>query len=230
MKTLPGSDLRLLVFDWDGTLMDSISTICSCLAGAFAAAGLPDREEAYKEIIGLGLDEALAVLAPGIDEGQREQVLSAYRDCFFAASMAEMPLFPGVEPALRDLADAGFHLAVATGKSRRGLDRMLAAHPTLAQCIAASRCADESRSKPHPQMLHELLDHFALPPGAALMVGDSIHDMEMAVAAGVLPVGVCCGVHDAQRLQTHGAQACLAEVRDLPAWLRRTMATARLKA
>lgn len=220
MKTLPAPDLRLLVFDWDGTLMDSISTICGCLVGAFAAAGLADQGESYKEIIGLGLDEALAVLAPGIDGQQREQVLGAYRDCFFAASMAEMPLFPGVERALRDLADAGFHLAVATGKSRRGLDRMLAAHPALAQCIAASRCADESRSKPHPQMLRELLAHFDLPPSAALMVGDSIHDMEMAVAAGVLPVGVCCGVHDAQRLQNHGAQACLADVRDLPAWLR----------
>ncbi|MHB0889035.1 HAD family hydrolase [Acidithiobacillus sp.] len=221
MKTLPGPDLRLLVFDWDGTLMDSISTICGCLAVAFAAAGLPDRGEAYKEIIGLGLDEALAMLAPGIGDRQREQVLSAYRDCFFTSSMAEMPLFPGVEPALRDLAAAGFHLAVATGKSRRGLDRMLAAHPALAQCIGASRCADESRSKPHPQMLHELLTHFDLPPSAALMVGDSIHDMEMAVAAGVLPVGVCCGVHDAQRLRAHGAQVCLADLQDLPAWLRR---------
>ncbi|MBN2678632.1 HAD-IA family hydrolase [Acidithiobacillus montserratensis] len=207
---------RLIIFDWDGTLMDSISTICRCLAHAFAYAGLEDRGEAqYKEIIGLGLNDALAVLAPEADENLRERILEGYRHCFFGTPAAAMPLFPGVEETLSGLADAGYQLAVATGKARRGLDKVLTENPRLAALVSASRCADETRSKPDPLMLEELLDHYQLPPEAAVMVGDTVHDMEMAVAAGVLPIGVLCGVHDGSRLTQAGAQVCIPDPRFL---------------
>ncbi|MBU2811141.1 HAD-IA family hydrolase [Acidithiobacillus thiooxidans] len=209
-------DRRLIIFDWDGTLMDSIPTICRCLAHAFAYAGLADRgEEQYKEIIGLGLGDALAVLAPEADENLRSRILEGYRNCFFATPAVDMPLFPGVEQTVIALADAGFEIAVATGKARRGLDKVLNENPHLAARISASRCADETRSKPDPLMLEQLLDHYALAPEAAVMVGDTVHDMEMAVAAGVLPVGVLCGVHDNQRLSRAGAALCLPDPRFL---------------
>ena len=216
----PPSDCRLIVFDWDGTLMDSISTICGCLSHAFAYAGLADRGvQQYREIIGLGLEDALAALAPDADQPTRERILAGYRECFFGTPVGQMPLFPGVEDALVQLAGAGYEIAVATGKTRRGLDRVLGEHPLLAACISASRCADESRSKPDPLMLCELLRHYGLPPAATIMVGDTVHDMEMAVAAGVLPVGVLCGVHDAERLDASGAATCFADPTALPGWL-----------
>ena len=217
---LPPDDCRLIIFDWDGTLMDSISTICGCLAHAFAYAGLADRGELqYQEIIGLGLEDALAALAPDADKPTRERILRGYRECFFGTPVREMPLFPGVEDTLVQLADVGYEIAVATGKARRGLDRVLGEHPRLAACISASRCADESRSKPDPLMLRELLQHYNLPSAAAIMVGDTVHDMEMAVAAGVLPVGVLCGVHSAERLGASGAAACFADPTALAGWL-----------
>ena len=216
----PPSDCRLIVFDWDGTLMDSISTICGCLSHAFAYAGLADcGVQQYREIIGLGLEDALAALAPDADQPTRERILAGYRECFFGTPVGQMPLFPGVEDALVQLAGAGYEIAVATGKTRRGLDRVLGEHPLLAACISASRCADESRSKPDPLMLRELLRHYDLPPAAAIMVGDTVHDMEMAVAAGVLPVGVLCGVHGAERLDASGAAMCLADPTALPGGL-----------
>ena len=216
----PPSDCRLIIFDWDGTLMDSISTICGCLSHAFAYAGLADRGvQQYREIIGLGLEDALAALAPDADQPTRERILAGYRECFFGTPVGQMPLFPGVEDALVQLAGAGYEIAVATGKTRRGLDRVLGEHPLLATCISASRCADESRSKPDPLMLCELLRHYGLPPAATIMVGDTVHDMEMAVAAGVLPVGVLCGVHDAERLDASGAATCFADPTALPGWL-----------
>ncbi|WP_414039762.1 HAD family hydrolase [Acidithiobacillus sp. M4-SHS-6] len=209
-------DRRLIIFDWDGTLMDSISTICRCLAHAFAHAGLEDRGEAqYKEIIGLGLNDALAVLAPEADEKLRAHILEGYRHCFFSTPAAAMPLFPGVEETLSRLVDAGYQLAVATGKARRGLDKILTEYPRVEALVGASRCADETRSKPDPLMLEELLDHYQLPPKAAVMVGDTVHDMEMAVAAGVLPIGVLCGVHNESRLTQAGAQLCLPDPRFL---------------
>ncbi|MHB0874205.1 MAG: HAD family hydrolase, partial [Acidithiobacillus ferrooxidans] len=158
-------------------------------------------------------------LAPDADRSTRERILAGYRECFFGTPVREMPLFPGVEDTVMRLADAGYEIAVATGKARRGLDRVLGEHPRLAACISASRCADESRSKPDPLMLRELLRHYDLPPAAAIMVGDTVHDMEMAVAAGVLPVGVLCGVHGAERLDASGAAMCFADPTALPGWL-----------
>ncbi|MBU2766306.1 HAD-IA family hydrolase [Acidithiobacillus ferrivorans] len=221
---LPPDDCRLIIFDWDGTLMDSIPAICGCLTHAFAYAGLADRgEQQYQEIIGLGLDDALAALAPDADKPTRERILEGYRKCFFGTPARAMPLFPGVEDTVLQLADAGYQIAVATGKARRGLDRVLGEHPRLAACISASRCADESRSKPDPLMLYELLKHYDLPPSAAIMVGDTVHDMAMAVAAGVLPVGVLCGVHSAERLDASGAAVCFADPTVLAGWLIRTL-------
>lgn len=211
---------RLVVFDWDGTLMDSTGVICRCLAHAFAVAGLPVRSEReYGEIIGLGLDEAFTALAPDADALIRDRVLAAYKDCFFSTDGADMPLFPGVQRTLAHLTARGHTLAVATGKSRRGLDRMLSLYPDLAPHLACSRCADESRSKPHPQMLEEIMAVTGVTPDQCLMVGDSVHDMDMARAAGVTGIGVTCGVHGRDRLMASGAIACIGTVADLPQWL-----------
>ncbi|MGC8467500.1 MAG: HAD-IA family hydrolase [Acidithiobacillus sp.] len=210
----------LLVFDWDGTLMDSIALICRCLEAAFAYAGLPGRTEAdYRSIIGLGLNDALARLAPEADTTACERILEGYRRCYFAADPEDTPLFPGVEDSLRSLREAGFTLAVATGKARRGLDRALAAHPSLGSLFAVTRCADETRSKPHPQMLQEILAATGTAAGAAWMIGDTVHDVAMARAAGVAALGVSCGVDDVATLMREGAFAVLSGPTELPRFL-----------
>jgi len=215
-RTLPS----LLVFDWDGTLMDSIPLICRCLEAAFAYADLPGRSVAdYRSIIGLGLADALARLAPAADERVRERILEGYRRCYFAASPEDTPLFPGVEDGLQSLREVGFTLAVATGKARRGLDRALAAHPSLARLFTVTRCADESRSKPHPQMLLEILAATGKEAREAWMIGDTIHDVAMARAAGVAALGVACGVDDGETLEREGAFAVLSGPAELPAFL-----------
>jgi phosphoglycolate phosphatase len=133
---------------------------------------------------------------------------------------AEAPLFDGALDTLRELQGAGYRLAVATGKSRSSLQRSFAKHPELRALISSSRCADETASKPDPLMLNELLEHEDLPPAAALMIGDTEFDVQMARSARVGALGVACGVHEQERLHGAGALAILADVRDLSGWLR----------
>ncbi len=213
----------LLIFDWDGTLMDSVALICRCLEAAFAYAGLPGRSMAdYRSIIGLGLGDALARLAPEADERARSRILEGYRRCYFAADPEDTPLFPGVEDSLKSLRESGFTLAVATGKARRGLDRALDAHPSLRPLFAATRCADESRSKPHPQMLMEILAATGRKATEAWMIGDTVHDVAMARAAGMAALGVSCGVDDVHTLEREGAFAVLSGPAQLPDFIGRT--------
>lgn len=201
--------VKLLVFDWDGTLSDSLGRIVECLQYSASAVGLPvPSEDAGRDIIGLGLKEALARLFPGASGDQLDALKRQYSEHFVVLDREPAPFYHTVEETLETFLNAGYLLAVATGKSRKGLDRVLAGHG-LGDYFHATRCADETRSKPHPQMLHELMDHFAVTPGEVWMVGDTEFDMEMALRAGVGRIGVSYGAHCASRLHPYGLHGCV---------------------
>lgn len=202
-------DIRLLIFDWDGTLCDSISRIVSCISLAAEDIGVqPPSAEASREIIGLGLVEALERLFPGLGVQQVELLRERYSHNFMSNDQAPSPFFPGVQDSLDRLRESGYLLAVATGKSRRGLDRVLGALG-LQDFFHDSRCADETASKPHPKMLEELLAGFQLLPEQAVMVGDTEFDMEMAQRARVHRLAVSYGAHHADRLLKYQPIRCL---------------------
>lgn len=216
MNDLPFS---LLVFDWDGTLMDSAAGIVGSMQAAIAETGLPERSpEQMRELIGLGMDDVLARLFPEIEINEVKAILEAYRKRYGMPGQAG-ELFPGVAETLVKLQRQGYELAVATGKSRAGLDRAMAITGTT-DLFGYSRCADESASKPAPDMLEDILLRAATPHEQALMVGDTEFDMAMATSIGVTAVGVACGVHETQRMLDAGAEIVLPDVRALSAWLR----------
>ncbi|MFC3283640.1 HAD-IA family hydrolase [Litchfieldella rifensis] len=192
---------RLVIFDWDGTLMDSESRIVACMQAAARDAGWGElSRESVSDIIGLGLPEAIARMCPGISGQQALLLRERYSHHFVLADQTPQAFFPGVEAGLARLRESPeLRLAVATGKSRRGLDRVFAANGSGAW-FHASRTADETRSKPHPQMLEELLAEFDVEVGDALMVGDTEYDLDMARALGMDRVAVTYGVHAAERL------------------------------
>lgn len=210
---------ELLVFDWDGTLMDSEARIVACLQGAIADLELPARDvAALRNIIGLGLAEAIETLFPGSDAATRQAVVERYRHHFLVADPTPSALFEGAAEVLHGLAAQGYLLAVATGKGRRGLDKVLE-ETGLAPLFHATRCADETFSKPHPQMLLELMEHLGADPQATLMIGDTEYDMEMARNARTHALAVSYGVHHPERLLRHQPLGCLERIGDLPAWL-----------
>ena len=207
---------ELLVFDWDGTLMDSHARIVSCLRSAVAAVGLEPRSDSeLRDIIGLGLDEAMQRLFPGIGERDAQRLIASYREHFLHLSDIPESLFEGVGEILETLAAEGHMLAVATGKSRAGLNRALRG-TGLAQRFHATRCADETWSKPHPRMLEEIILETGVDSEATLMIGDTEFDLEMARNAGAASLGVTYGAHDASRLARHGPVACIDDIRELP--------------
>jgi len=190
----------LVIFDWDGTVMDSTGRIIACMHQAGADLCLPVLEDdAVREIIGLGLPEALRTLYPGIDDPQLERMRERYAVHFVAAEQNPSRLYPGARETLAALRGAGLRLAVATGKSRKGFDRVWASS-ALGGSFDASRCADETHSKPHPAMVLELLAQLRVAPERALVVGDTSFDLEMARAAGVDRVAVSYGAHPVDRL------------------------------
>jgi phosphoglycolate phosphatase len=209
---------QLLVFDWDGTLMDSEAKIVTCLQAAAAdmRVAIPDEAEA-RQVIGLGLHEAVRMLFPGSDEVTQRGLAEAYRDHFLVRNKARSRLFPDVVETLTSLSD-DYLLAVATGKSRRGLEKELD-ESGLRPFFQATRCADEAFSKPHPQMLEDILDKLGMKPSETLMIGDTEYDMRMATSAGSHGLGVSYGVHDPQRLIDSGALATLDALSEMPAWL-----------
>ena len=210
----------LLVFDWDGTLMDSADAITASLRDACRDLDLPvPAAERARYVIGLGLDDAMSYLLPGIDPARYPEVRERYRH-HFLANDAGSSLFPGVAETVVALRDRGFLLAVATGKSRRGLDRALAA-TGLAPLFHATRCADEGHSKPHPGMLQELLGELDVDRGRALMIGDTTHDMAMARAAGVARLGVAYGAHAKEALLDYDLETCMDDFEELRQWLLR---------
>lgn len=213
---------RLIVLDWDGTVMDSAAQIVAAMRRTMHELGLPSRPEVQlRDCIGLGLDDALRRLFPELGLSRVRQVAERYGYHFRHSDSPPAPLFAGAAEALESLHKVGYRLAVATGKSRRGLDRVLG-QSGLGPLFAATRCADECRPKPHPDMIEELLWETGCEPEQALMVGDTEFDMAMAGAARVPAVGVACGVHDGSRLKRAGARTVLPTLAALPDWLRRS--------
>jgi phosphoglycolate phosphatase len=208
----------LVIFDWDGTLMDSTAVIAASLQEACRDVGcpVPTREEALF-VIGLNMADSFKRVVPMLDEEGRLQLANRYRHHFLAREH-EAPLFAGVREMLADLHARGRRLAVATGKARRGLDRALGA-TGLASWFEATRCADEGFAKPHPGMLLMLLEMTGVEPARALMVGDTIHDLELAANAGVDALAVSYGAHEEELLATRPALARMRSVPELHRWL-----------
>ncbi|GIX15236.1 MAG: haloacid dehalogenase [Paracoccaceae bacterium] len=202
---------RLVIFDFDGTLVDSRRPILAAMRAAFAALGEAAPPEAeILAIVGLSLPQAFATLRPGLPAEAIARLARAYRDAFAArhrqgALAADAPLFPGARAALERLsADPATLIGIATGKGRRGLDQMLALHG-LGHHFATLQTADLHPSKPHPAMLHAALAETGVEPAAAVMVGDTEFDIAMARAAGLRSVGVTWGYHPPSRLRAAGA-------------------------
>ncbi|WP_096086516.1 HAD-IA family hydrolase [Agaribacterium haliotis] len=191
----------LFIFDWDGTLSDSTDKIASCMQAAAEDSGLDVlHSDEIKNIIGLAMPEALQLLYPGISPSQQETMRLAYSRHYSDADRVPSAFFPGVLKTLEQLAGEDFRLAVATGKSRRGLDRILDALE-LNEFFHHSRCADESASKPHPLMLEQLLDEAGVTVADAVMVGDTEWDMRMADNCGMKKIAVSFGAHSVERLK-----------------------------
>lgn len=211
----------LIIFDWDGTLMDSEAKIVRCFEQAVYDVGLAyPGADAVRQIIGLGLKEAIDRLMPAISVAEAEQLAERYRQHFLFLDETTMAFFPEVEQGLKQLESFGYMMAVATGKARRGLARLLKEND-MEQQFVATRCADEAFSKPHPKMLEDLLGQTGIEAGRAIMIGDTTFDMEMAINAGTDCLAVSYGVHDKQALLQYTPVDCLdsfAEVRD---WLMR---------
>jgi len=191
----------LYIFDWDGTLCDSLDLIAEAIDQSSRIMGFePLGLEKNKSVIGLGLREALQALYPNADESEMDRFIDLYIESYLALD-AQQPsrLYSDAMDTLEGLKSKGHKVAVATGKSRRGLDRGLK-KLDLVDYFDASRCADETRSKPHPMMLDQILAEMARPPTSAVMVGDTDFDLLMANAANVEPVGVSYGAHDEARL------------------------------
>lgn len=211
---------RLVIFDWDGTLMDSVARIVDCMQAASRDAGWGElAPESIRNIIGLGLPEAIASLCPGIAPERAELLHSRYAWHFVEGSDTPMRFYAGVEAGLAGLhGRGGQRLAVATGKSRRGLDRIFRESDS-GHWFHASRTADETRSKPHPRMLEELLVELEVPLEEAVMVGDTEYDLEMARAIGMDRVAVTWGVHAPERLAVSEPNFAADTVPELFDWL-----------
>lgn len=211
----------LFIFDWDGTLIDSEQRIVGAMQAAISACALsPRSHEQARNIIGLGLPEAIRTLYPELPDSDREALRQGYVTHYLASDHEPCELFPGVPETLRQLKEEGFRLAVATGKSRRGLDRVLD-QLGMREFFDATRCADETRSKPHPQMLYELLGELQLPAAQAVMVGDTEYDLAMARSAGMERIAVDYGAHAVERLLPYQPALVLTEFPQLLAYRER---------
>ena len=194
---------KLIIFDWDGTLMDSIARITSSMQAAakIASLNIPTNEQT-KQIIGLSMPKAVELLFQERTQAQEKLVIEAYRRQFTEHNDVPTTLFANAIGLLKALRQNQKLLAVATGKGRRGLNRVMTETQTQGY-FHASRCADEALSKPDPQMLFSLLDELNVLPDEALMIGDTSHDLFMAQQAGIDSIGVTHGVHDAQVLSKY---------------------------
>ncbi len=209
----------LLVFDWDGTLMDSAARIVSCMQAAASDVGLPPLESSViRNIIGLGLREAMNRLFPGSDESLQDALTTRYRHHFLGTEYAPSPLFPQAKETLTYLHDEGYWLAVATGKGRSGLESVLE-ETGCKGLFHATRCADETSSKPDPQMLQEIMGALNIAARDTLMIGDTEYDMHMANNAGAAGLAVSYGVHERERLLQCQPLACVDSISELRLWL-----------
>lgn len=209
----------LIVFDWDGTLMDSAARIVASLQAAGRDVGLPRRSDAEcRNIIGLGLQEAINTLHPTMEPHHAPHFVERYRHHFLVACPLPEVLFDGVHEILQALERRRLWLGVATGKSRQGLDRALD-HTGCKRYFHATRCADETCSKPDPMMLREIMADLDVAPERTLMVGDTEYDLEMARRAGAAALAVTYGAHEPQRLESFAPLACVDSATALATWL-----------
>ena len=210
----------LIAFDWDGTLFDSTQIIVRCIQAAVQdVGGVRPTDEAAAYVIGMALTQALAHAAPDVPSEKYPELGNRYR-YHYLRHQDDLALFDGVLPMLKALQERGHLLAVATGKSRRGLDEALQS-VQLRGVFDGSRTADETAGKPHPLMLQELMAEFDVPAVRVLMIGDTTHDLEMAQRAGCASVGVAYGAHATERFAAFAPLTVAASVAALDTWLRR---------
>jgi phosphoglycolate phosphatase len=210
----------LIAFDWDGTLFDSTQIIVRCIQRAVVdVGGAMPTDKAASYVIGMGLMQALAHAAPDVPREKHAELGARYRH-HYVAHQNDLSLFQGVLPLLAELKARQHLLAVATGKSRRGLDEVLQS-VQLKGMFDGSRTADETAGKPHPLMLQELMSEFGTDPERTLMIGDTTHDLQMAVNAGCASVGVSYGAHEPGEFHALNPLHIAHSVRDLQAWLAR---------
>jgi len=216
----PPLNFDLIAFDWDGTLFDSTKIIVRCIQAAVRdVGGTVPTDEAAGYVIGLGLMQALAHAAPDVPPEKYPELGARYRH-HYIGHQNDISLFDGVLPLLAALKARGHLLTVATGKSRHGLDEALQA-VELKGRFDGSRTADETAGKPHPRMLHELMDEFGVSPARTLMIGDTTHDLQMALNAGCAGVGVSYGAHESAAFDALQPRFVAHSVQDLHDWLAR---------
>lgn len=210
----------LIVFDWDGTLIDSTAAIVEAIQAACRDLELPEPADAQaRYVIGLGLADALRHCAPTLAHERSAQMIERYKHHYLARDQ-QLRLFSGAAELVAELHAAGFLLGVATGKSRAGLNRALL-NSGLGAYFSATRCADECFSKPHPQMLEEVMDELSVAPERTLMIGDTTHDLQMAINARVAGLAVAYGAHPASELDALNPLARVHDVGALADWLRK---------
>lgn len=206
---------ELIIFDWDGTLVDSIDWIVHCLQTAATECNCKvPKPQAAKDIIGLSIGNAIKTLFPEADAEIAESLRKSYSCEYFSRQTTREDLFPGVPEMLTCLKQNGYKLAVATGKGRPSLDKALKA-TGMDGFFHISRCADETASKPDPKMLEEIMQHASIKAERTLMIGDSIHDLQMAQNANISSIGVCCGAHSQNLLQQYQPLLCLNQTAEL---------------
>jgi len=212
------SAVKLVIFDWDGTVMDSVGKIVNCVQGAAQRlqVAVPTFDQA-KQIIGLSLEPAFARLFPLADTQTRLALCEAYKEIYLHHDQTATPLFTGARELFTDLQQQGYLLAVATGKMRRGLNRIFEETQT-GHFFHTSRCADEAHSKPHPQMLEQILAELKLKPEQAVMVGDTVHDLAMAHAIQMPRIGITHGVHKAADFEPFAPKAVIDSLPELTAY------------
>jgi len=208
----------LLVFDWDGTLLDSIGAIVKAVKASCRDLGQPEPSDMQaRQVIGLGLVDVLSHSVPGLSEDQFPRMVERYR-FHYLSNDHELNLFEGAAELIAKLHSAGFMLAVATGKSRNGLNRALT-YSGLGPYFSSTRCAGECFSKPHPQMLEELMEELSVKPERTLMIGDTTHDLQMALNAGTYGLAVDYGAHSASALDSLNPLARVHNISELAEWL-----------
>lgn len=206
---------KTIIFDWDGTLMDSAGRIISAMQTSAANVGLPVPEEhAVRHIIGLSLDSVFDELFPQTDYSFKPRLFEEYRYQYVEADQTPSPLFEGAEDVLLHLKEKGLSLAVATGKARKGLIRVMT-ESALTEYFDDSICADEAESKPHPQMLELLTQRNGWQKQQCLMIGDTTHDLKMAKSAGIQSIGVSYGAHPKENLAHLDPLHILDDIREL---------------
>ena len=212
------SRYQLIVFDWDGTLMDSTGHIVNCMQQAIKELAMPPlADSAISHIIGLALTEAALVLYPDASEKTIEQLANTYKQVWLNSSFNPI-LFDNAFSLIKQLSEKDYFLGVATGKSRRGLDKVLTS-TALSDFFHATRCADECHSKPHPQMLEELINYCGVDPKATLMIGDTEYDLQMAHNAGADSLGISHGAHSSKLLQACQPIAIVDDLFQAQQWL-----------